>query len=457
MDDSPILTAAAMRAAEQAVMDGGVSVGELMERAGRAVADLVWRVGGRHPALILCGPGNNGGDGYVAARLLAARGMPVRVAATGEPRTGAAQEARARWDGPVGALANATPAHILVDALFGTGLTRPLDAAVQADLARLAAGAAHRIAVDLPSGVATDDGAVLGRVPAFHQTITLGALKPAHLLQPSAAHCGLVLVGAIGVEAASPIRLVGKPRLARPLPGDHKYTRGLVAIVGGAMLGAARLAAAAAAHAGAGYVMLAGEGGGRLPDAVVVRGGDALPAMLGDARLGALLIGPGLGRDARDALDGALAIEAPLVLDGDALRLVTPEVLAKRRASTILTPHEGEFQALFGALPGSKIDRALAAARNSGAVVIYKGADTVIATPGGEAAVSGGASPWLSTAGTGDVLAGIVTAMAARGLDPFAAARAGVWLHGEAARRAGPAFAADDLAQHLPGAIGSAL
>ncbi|PZO87462.1 MAG: NAD(P)H-hydrate dehydratase, partial [Sphingomonas sanxanigenens] len=358
---------------------------------------------------------------------------------------------------PVGALAEATPAHILVDALFGTGLTRPLDAAVQADLARLAAGAAHRIAVDLPSGVATDDGAMLGRVPAFHQTITLGALKPAHLLQPSAAHCGLVLVGAIGVEAASPIRLIGKPRLARPLPGDHKYTRGLVAIVGGAMPGAGRLAAAAAAHAGAGYVMLAGEGGGRLPDAVVVRGGDALPAMLGDARLGALLIGPGLGRDARDALDGALAIEAPLVLDGDALRLVTPEVLAKRRASTILTPHEGEFQALFGALPGSKIDRALAAARNSGAVVIYKGVDTVIATPGGEAAVSGGASPWLSTAGTGDVLAGIVTAMAVRGLDPFAAARAGVWLHGEAARRAGPAFVADDLAQHLPGAIGSTL
>ncbi len=457
MAQHPIVTAAAMRAAEDAVIAGGTSAETLMARAGRAVADLVWRIGGTHPALVLCGPGNNGGDGYVAAALLAARGVPVRVAATGEPRSDAARAARAHWDGPVGTLADAAPAHMLVDALFGTGLARPLEEDAQHALARLAAGARHRIAVDLPSGVATDDGAVLGRVPIFDQTITLGALKPAHMLQPAAGCCGEVIVADIGVPVASRLDRIDRPRLTAPTLADHKYTRGMVCIVAGAMPGAARLAAGAAAHSGAGYVLLIGAGGGALPDAVVTRDASALEDALADTRLGALLIGPGLGHDDRGVLSLALTIDAPLILDGDALRLASVEAIAARSAATILTPHEGEFVALFGTLPGSKIDRALAAARRADAVVVYKGADTVVAAPDGRAAVAGSASSWLSTAGTGDVLAGTVAAMVARGLDPFAAAKAAVWLHGEAAHRAGPAFVADDLLAHLPAAIGATL
>lgn len=446
-----------MRAAEDAVIVGGTNVDMLMDRAGRGIAKGALRFAGGMPALILCGPGNNGGDGFVAARYLRAMGSTVRVAGLGQPRSSAASAAADAWGGPVEPLDQATPAPLLIDCLFGTGLARPLHVAVSDALLRLAAAARLRIAVDLPSGVATDDGRLLSPVPRFDLTLAPGALKPAHLLQPAAGHCGRVAVIDIGLgSTASRLVEVARPVLAPPTAQDHKYSRGMVAVVGGAMAGAALLAASAAQRAGAGYVLLAGGPGGGGPLALVHRPGtDAIR----DERIGALVIGPGLGRDgaARGSLAAALDAGRPLVIDADALVLLegAPERLASLPHRPILTPHEGEFAKLFGALPGSKVDRARAAAVRSGAVVVLKGADSVVADPAGRAAIAPPAPAWLASAGTGDVLAGIVGAMRARGLDPFDAACAALWLHAAAARGAGPGLIADDLIGHLPAALGA--
>ena len=261
----------------------------------------------------------------------------------------------------------------------------------------------------------------------------------------------------IGVEARSDVTVLARPRLSAPGAEAHKYSRGMVAIVAGAMPGASALAASAAANGGAGYVLLLGGSTDQVPHAVVRRRFD--PVALADERIGALLIGPGLGRNerARERLDAALASDRPLVIDGDALRLVSVEAIAARPAPTILTPHTGEFDALFGASDAAKIDRALAAARSGGATIVFKGADTVIAAPDGSVRVAAGASTWLSTAGTGDVLAGLVAARLAVTRDPLTAASEAVWLHSEAARRAGPAFVADNLVRHLPEAIAACL
>jgi len=455
----PILTAAAMRAAEERAIRAGTSVDSLMDRAGRAVAEAAWRFGGGRPVLILCGPGNNGGDGYVAARYLKARGANVRVAALAAPRSDVAIRARAGWDGPVEPIADAGPAPTLVDALFGTGLSRPLDAEVADPLARLVRDAHFSLAVDLPSGLQTDTGALLAAVPRFDATLALGALKPVHRLQPAAELCGSVLLAEIGVPVSTHWHEAARPMLVGPGPQDHKYTRGMVMVIGGGMAGAARLAATAAFRAGAGMVKLYGAQGG--PDALICRTLDEVPDGLADRRVNAVLVGPGMPPDdcGRSLLDPALESGHPLVLDAGALRLIGRigvERLTELPAMAILTPHDGEFEGLFGSAGGggaSKIDRALAAAERSGAVVVHKGPDTVIASPDGQVAMCPPGSAWLSTGGTGDVLAGIISAMRARGLDAFAAASAGVWLHSEAARRAGPAFIADDLAPQLPGAL----
>jgi hydroxyethylthiazole kinase-like uncharacterized protein yjeF len=454
MRGGPILTAAQMRATEQAAFDAGVDDYGLMETAGAAAAEIVWRAGHRRDTLILCGPGNNGGDGFVIARILRDRGVPVRVAALGESRTTSSQRTRAAWGGPVEDMMTAAPATQLVDALFGTGLTRGLDGAVADRLCSLAAGASFSHAVDLPSGVETDSGALLSAVPRFGITIALGAWKPAHLLQPAAQHMGRLVLADIGIAVPSGVHRLGAPVLEAPGAEAHKYTRGLVAVVGGAMPGAAALAASAAVHSGAGMVRLHAADGPAIPHAIVRQEGHDFS----DLRIRALLIGPGLGRDAPAArlLDAALAAGHPLVLDADALVLLAGAV-DRIPAGAILTPHEGEFQRLFGDLPGSKIDRALGAARQSGAIIIYKGADSVIAAPDGCAAMASGASPWLSTAGTGDVLAGLAAGRLAVTGDPFRAACDAVWLHGEAARRAGPAFVADDLLRMLPAAIAARL
>lgn len=460
MTPDPILTAAQMRSAEQAIFATGLPEYDLMERAGAAAAEIIWRAGGARDALIMCGPGNNGGDGFVIARLLRAHGVPVRVAVTGESRTRSSQRARDAWNGPVEPVAQAASATQIVDALFGTGLSRGLDGVLADRLHTLADGASLSYAVDLPSGVDSDSGALLSAVPRFGVCIALGAFKPAHLLYPAADRFARLVRADIGIDAGSDCHRLAAPAIAAPGPGAHKYNRGLVAIIGGAMPGASILAARAAAYAGCGMVrLIAPVMPASGPDAIVsIVGKDApdIRAALADRRVSVVLAGPGLGRDAqaRSRLDAAIERRCGRVFDADALGLIEPDAIP---ADAILTPHEGEFARLFGDLPGSKIDRARAAAKGSRAIIIYKGADTVIAAPDGRAAVASAASSWLSTAGTGDVLAGIAAGRLAVTGDPFRSACEAVWLHGEAARRTGPAFVADDLIGALPAAMASRL
>ena len=451
MSGRPILTAEAMRAAEEAAIAGGTTVEQLMERAGAALAEATYRFAGPMPVLVLCGPGNNGGDGYVAARHLAQRGVKVRIAALAEPKSDAAKWARSHWAGPVEQLGDETaPEPLVIDALFGTGLTRGLDEGKAKQLSRLCGPAQLSVACDLPSGVQTDSGEELSLIPAYAMTVTFGALKPAHLLHPAMHKCGRLVLADIGIEADTTWHEISPPNLPPLDPGGHKYDRGLVHALAGAMPGAIALAAKAAAYAGAGYVRVS-----------TSRPIDGLPssivqidhAPVNDERIGCLLIGPGLG-DVPQVLTLALTSKAPKVIDADGItHLGEPERLKGQDA--IITPHEGEFVKLFGELPGSKPERALEAAKRSGAVVVYKGPDTLVASPDGRLRFSPLAHPWLASAGTGDVLAGVIAAMRARGLPSFEAACAGVWLHGRAAEIAGQQLIADDLAAAIPAAIAS--
>lgn len=456
----PIVTAAAMRAAEEAVFASGVPQAELMERAGAAVAREAARFAMGRPVLVLAGPGNNGGDAMVAARLLDESGHDVMVAALGEPKEGAAAAMRAKWTGRVVNLADAPARPIVVDGLFGTGLTRPLAPDIVGQLQRLVSAAHFTLAIDLPSGMDTDFGRDLGAAGAT-VTLSLGALKPAHLLGEGLDRCGHVLLDDIGIPIATTWRTVAMPQLSPPGPHSQKYTRGLVAVLQGGMPGAARLASNAALHGGAGYVVRVGGDDGHGPNAIVHRPLAEFDTLLDDERTGAVVVGPGLGRDESmgASLDAAIGSARPLILDGDALSLIGRDVarLRGRATPTCLTPHSGEFDRMFGEGQGSKIDRTLAAAAETGAVIVHKGADTVIATPQGDVRVYSGGSPWLSTAGTGDVLAGLLGARLAGGAAPLAAAVTAVWLHGRAAQLAGSAFAADDLIPCLPRAIAECL
>ena len=445
----PILTAAAMAAAEQAAIDGGTPVETLMERAGAALAEASYRFAGPKPALILVGPGNNGGDGYVAARHLASHGVPVRVAALAAPKSEAAQWARSQWAGEVETLSQDTQgAPLLIDALFGTGLKRGLDDALSLLLSELAHEAVVAVACDLPSGVESDNGAQLNPMHSFDLTVTFGALKPAHRLMPAMHRCGRVVLADIGIAAAGDWHEIARPDLPPLDPGGHKYGRGLVHILAGKMPGAIALAATAAARAGAGYVRVSTsqmiEG---LPAAVV----QLDTAEVNDPRIGCLLVGPGMG-DIPQLLTLALTSQAPKVIDADGItHLGDPERLRGQEA--IVTPHEGEFKRLFPSITGSKPERALEAARISGATIVFKGPDTLVASPDGRLGFAPPAPAWLASAGTGDVLAGIVAAMRARGIEPFEAACAGVWLHGRAAEFAGPHMIADDLAAAIPAVL----
>jgi hydroxyethylthiazole kinase-like uncharacterized protein yjeF len=457
LDDLPVLSVEETRAAEQAVFDAGTDPYALMCRAGEGAAEIIWRVGHKRPVLVLCGPGNNGGDGFVIARSLRDRGVLVRVAAIGESKTASSQRARADWGGPVEDIAHAEPAAQVVDALFGIGLT----CGVQQDRwCSLIEAAQHSYAIDVPSGVESDTAALLSPVPRFDICLALGVLKPAHVLLPAAERARSLVHVPIGLDAAdAPVRVLAAPRLSVPAADAHKYKRGLVAVVAGPMAGASALAAEAAARGGAGYVRIIGaQAILDLPHAIVrvsTRDATALP----DPRIAALLVGPGLGRgeDARAHLAQALAPAHPAVIDADGLIALGELGFDVIPPQSILIPHEGEFTALFGDLPGNRIAQALAAARTSGAVVVLKGNDTVIAAPNGQCRIAYGAPSWLSTAGTGDVLAGLCAARLAVIRDPMQAACEAVWLHGEAARRAGAAFIADDLLAHIPAAIGSRL
>lgn len=482
-----LLTPDEMSECDRLTIAGGVPGIVLMEKAGRAVADAV----ARHPlgtrAVAVCGPGNNGGDGFIAARVLAERGYPVRVLLFGDAAAlrGDAAEAARRWGRPIEA---AKPealgdAGVIIDALFGAGLNRVVDGVARALIEAMNASGAPIIAVDLPSGINGASGAVLGVAVKARESITFFRRKPGHALLPGRLHAGTVRVADIGIpdsvlEQVQVRAFANGPELwgrAFPVPrlDGHKYSRGHAVVVSGdvSFTGAARLAARAALRAGAGLVTLASPHAALAVNAaaslaVMVRAVDGaaeLTALLADQRLNAVALGPGLGvgEGTRalvvSALDGARAV----VLDADALMSFqdAPDALfhaiGARERPVVVTPHSGEFARLFGkdsqAIQSlSKLDQARAAARASGAIVLLKGPDTVIAAPDGRAAINENAPPWLATAGAGDVLAGIITGLMAQGMPAFEAACAGAWLHGEAGNTAGPGLIAEDLSEVFP-------
>lgn len=448
-----ILTADQMRAAEGALIAGGVGVDELMQRAGNGAADYIWRIAGPQRCVtVLTGPGNNGGDGWVIAEAIRRRGGKITVVPAAEPRSDAAKVARALYHGDVAH--GVVDGDVLVDCLYGTGLTRGLGEADLALLNGLAARHAKRIAVDLPSGVATDTGGALNDgLPDYHLTIALGAWKAAHFLMPACARMGELVLIDIGCGAvADSGAVLARPQFHAPAADAHKYRRGLLGVVVGAMPGAAIMAAMAAQGAGAGYVKLLCDAPLSLPADLVCARAD-----FSDDRLSALLIGPGLGRDAAGhfLLADAMASGRAIVLDADACHL-----LSKGMWAAIATPHEGELAALerrFGTSGDTKIARATALARASGMVIVAKGPDTIIAAPDGRWAAAHRASSWLSTAGTGDVLAGTIASRLANGADPFTAACDGVWLHGEAARITPAPFSAGELAKSIAKAYRASL
>jgi ADP-dependent NAD(P)H-hydrate dehydratase / NAD(P)H-hydrate epimerase len=477
-----LLTPTEMGEADRLTIEAGTQGIVLMENAGLAVADAVSRRWPVRPVAVLCGPGNNGGDGFVAARVLAERGWPVRLALLGDRARlkGDAATAASRWTGAVEALSRNCLAGsaLVIDALFGAGLSRDIDG-IAAEV--LGAIEVPVIAVDVPSGIDGATGAVHGVAPRAVVTVTFFRRKPGHLLLPGRLHCGETIVAPIGIEPSvldriAPQVAVNHPDwwgavLPRPGADGHKYRRGHALIVGGAeMTGAARLAAGAAARLGAGLVTIAAPepaypiyAGAML--GVLVRkmsGLGDLQTLLGDSRRNAVLIGPGAGTgDAtRAAVMAVLAARKHTVLDADALTSHASErdkFFAALHPDCVLTPHEGEFARLFdfsgSESAGSKLDRARRAARDSGAVVLLKGADTVIAAPDGRAAINENAPPELATAGSGDVLAGMVVALLAQGVAPFEAAAAACWLHGAAARQVGPGLVAEDLAGALPSVL----
>jgi hydroxyethylthiazole kinase-like uncharacterized protein yjeF len=482
-----LLTAAQMAEADRRAIAAGTPGMTLMEAAGRAVAEAAARLAPKGPVLVVAGPGNNGGDGLVVARRLAAAGREVTVALFGDATRlrGDAAIARDRWGGAVIPATLPLPAAaLIIDGLFGAGLDRPPAGAAAGIIAAINAAACPVLAIDLPSGLHADTGRPLGVAVRADATVTFFLLKPAHLLMPGRALCGPVELVDIGIpasvlEAIRPATFENAPplwqhALRRPDAADHKYRRGHALVLSGPMTatGAARLAAGAALRAGAGLVTLGSPPGALAVNAahltaVMLRridGPEALAAALADSRITALALGPGLGtgEGAAALLDAALAAPQALVLDADALTLMAADAdaaFARLGTRAILTPHEGEFARLFPDIDATtpKPARARAAAARSGAVVVLKGADTVIAAPDGRLAINANAPRWLATAGSGDVLAGIATGLAAQGMPAWGPAAAAVWLHGEAGTAAGPGLTAEDLAPALHPVLGALL
>ncbi|MGQ3674583.1 NAD(P)H-hydrate dehydratase [Xanthobacter sp. TB0139] len=475
------------RADRQAVAMGVPSL-VLMERAGMAVADVAARMcsqaGAGGKVMVLCGPGNNGGDGFVAARLLAARGFPVRLALLGarERLRGDAAENAALWRGPVEApeALDLAGADVIIDAVFGAGLARDLEGGALSLVQRMEVCGRPIVAVDLPSGLDGATGEVRGAAAAATETVTFFRRKPGHLLEPGRSLCGRVHVADIGIPVAAldevrPDSFVNQPAVwgaAFPLPQarGHKYDRGHVVVASGGAwtCGAARLAARGALRAGAGLVTVACPQEA-LPlhaasyAAIMLRpmeDAGGLAHLLNDSRLGTVLLGPGLGvgEETRRKVQVA-ASGRHLILDADALTsyagaAVDLAALAQEMKALVITPHDGEFARLFHDMPQvleapGKLARARAAAAFLGGVVVLKGADTVVAAPDGRAGVAENAPPFLASAGAGDVLAGMVAGLLSQHMPPFEAAMAAVWAHGEAARTAGPGLIADDLPEAL--------
>lgn len=472
-----LLTPQQMGEADRLAIAGGIPGIVLMEAAGRAVANAVSRRWPVRPLTVLCGPGNNGGDGFVAARLLTERGWPVRLALLGERGAlrGDAATAAGQWHGPVETMSPSAldGAALVIDAIFGAGLARPVDGAARAVVEALGARRLPVVAVDVPSGVDGASGEIRGAAPQAALTITFFRKKPGHVLLPGRLLCGAVELAQIGIADAvldtiAPTVAANDPAWwfeAFPWPAadSHKYKRGHALVTGGAvMTGAGRLAARAAARVGAGLVTVAAPASvfpvyaAALTGVIVqpVADMDGFRSVLDDPRRNAALIGPGAGVSAetRERTLAILTAAKLAVLDADALTCFAeaPQTLFEAiRAPCVMTPHEGEFARLFDAL-GNKIERADRAARLSSAVVLLKGPDTVIAAPDGRIAINATAPPELATAGSGDVLAGIVLGLLAQGMEPFAAASTAVWLHGEAANRFGAGLVAEDLIETLP-------
>ena len=481
-----LLTTAEMAEADRRTIARGVGGIALMENAGRAIADAI---AARHPpglrVAVVAGPGNNGGDGFVAARILAERGYRVRILLVGNPDRlkGDAALAAQRWQGPTTAAAPAAlmPADVIVDALFGAGLDRPVEGVARAMIEAMNA-APCICAVDLPSGINGTTGAVMGLAVKATETVTFFRRKVGHVLLPGRLHCGTVRVADIGIAASvldeiKPRISINSPTLwakSFPLPrvDGHKYTRGHAVVVSGGLsfTGAARLAGRGALRTGAGLVTIATPREALAVNAaaslaVMVRavdGADELARFLDDPRRNVVLLGPGggVGQLTRDLVLTALKGERAAVLDADALTSFAEEpqtlcaAVRARAKATVMTPHEGEFSRLFKTLADeapSKLERARRAAETSGAVVLLKGPDTVVAAPDGRVAIADNAPPWLATAGSGDVLAGIVAGCLAQGMPGFEAAAAAVWLHGEAGIAAGPGLIAEDLPEAMPG------
>lgn len=473
-----ILTAREMAAADAFAVKQGVPSLTLMENAGRAVAGAIKARFRPCPVVVLCGPGNNGGDGFVVARLLDEEGFTVRVVHDAERLShGSGGDARAmaeQWKGARVALIPAAldGAKLVVDALFGAGLSRPLEGAAAQVVEAL--NDLPVVAIDMPSGVSGDSGQPLGSVYVRAAlTVTFFRKKPGHLLLPGRALCGEIVLADIGIpdQAAASHLFENGPGLWRyphPRPTGHKYDRGHCVVVSGgaAKTGAARLAARGALRVGAGLVSVASppealaENAAHLT-AIMLRpfeGPAGLAEMLSDRRLNAVVIGPGLGlRDETRALvEAVLESGAAVVLDADALTAFRddPQTLFTRlHDRCVLTPHGGEFERLFQGLlddSESKVEAVRAAASRAGAVVLLKGGDTVIAAPGGRAVLNANAPPTLATAGAGDVLAGFVAGLMAQGQSAFDAAACGAWLHGAAAAAFGPGLIAEDLPDVLP-------
>jgi hydroxyethylthiazole kinase-like uncharacterized protein yjeF len=482
-----LLRTAEMAEADRLTIAAGTPGIALMENAGRAVADAVSAVLQGRRVVIVAGPGNNGGDGFVAARHLAERGYEVRVSFVGERGRlkGDAAIAADRWSGPVeeASPVSLSDCDIIVDALFGAGLDRPVEGRAAGMIRAINLSGVPVIAVDLPSGVNGTTGAVMGVAVKAAHSVTFFRRKTGHLLLPGRLHCGQVEVADIGIPASvldqiKPRSFVNEPELwgsSFPQAGaaGHKYTRGHAVVVSGGIstTGAARLAARGALRAGAGLVTIASPREALAVNAaanlaIMVRpvdGATELAEFLSDRRRNAVVLGPGggVGPAMREQVMAALAGEAGLVLDADALSSFADDPAAlwrtifERPAATILTPHEGEFARLFkkisdNAKVNSKLDKARLAARLSGAVALLKGADTVVAHPDGRASIAENAPPYLATAGSGDVLAGIVAGLLAQAMAAFEAASAAVWLHGEAAKSFGPGLISEDLPEELP-------
>ncbi|MEX1036763.1 MAG: NAD(P)H-hydrate dehydratase [Sneathiella sp.] len=477
-----LLSVEEMYQADRLAMEGGVAGAALMEAAGEGITTEILRKWPSGRALILCGPGNNGGDGYVVARLLQEAGWHIDLVSIADPALlkGDAALMRDRWNGPILSLARAEidGIDLVVDAVFGAGFSRFLDSELADFLARIKRALIPVVAVDMPSGVNGDTGAVdAAAIPAV-MTVSFFRAKPGHFLYPGQAYCGELRIVDIGIDAdyleeIDPETHLNDPELWQDdlptlAPEVHKYSRGHAAIVGGgvASTGAARLAARASLRAGAGAATVVSPPSALLTyasalEAVMVTSiaeGADFEEWLRERRIGTVLVGPGNGVTERTREFTRLALEshANVVIDADGLTVFRDDpdtlfalIAEKEQGEVVVTPHEAEFERIFS-LAGSKLERARTAAALSGAVVLLKGADTVIATPDEKAVINYNASPYLATAGSGDVLAGLITGFFSGGMSAFSAASAAAWIHGAAGGLIGPGLIAEDIEAVIP-------